>query len=51
LPDGKEIAATGKTVKDATVSVSEVRDGKFTTMRDYFDTAAAMRQLGLLAST
>src|SRR5579859_6006574 len=36
-PDGTEIATTGKTLKHPGVTVSKIRDGKFATMRTYFD--------------
>ena len=51
MPDGTEIPATGKTVELPGVTVAEVRDGKFVSMRDYFDNAAMMTQLGLMPGT
>jgi steroid delta-isomerase-like uncharacterized protein len=51
MPDGTEIAATGKTVELPAVNVATVSGGKFTTMREYYDNAAGMTQLGLMPST
>jgi steroid delta-isomerase-like uncharacterized protein len=51
MPDGTEIAATGKAVELPAVNVATVTDGKFTTMREYYDNAAGMTQLGLMPST
>jgi ketosteroid isomerase-like protein len=51
MPDGTEIAPTGKTVEDAGVTIARVRDGKFLSSRDYFDLMTGMSQLGLLPST
>jgi steroid delta-isomerase-like uncharacterized protein len=45
-----QIAATGKRVEVAGVTVGTVRDGKFATMRDYYDTAPAVSELGLMPS-
>ena len=50
LPDGTEIAATGKTMELPGVSVVEVRNGRFATVRDYVDSALWMSQLGLMAA-
>ena len=50
MPDGTEIPPTGKTLELPVVTVATVRDGKFATMRDYFDTADIARQLGLMPS-
>ena len=47
-PDGTEIPATGKSVELPGVTVAEVRDGKFVSMREYLDNAALMAQLGLM---
>jgi steroid delta-isomerase-like uncharacterized protein len=44
-PDGAEIAATVRTLELAGVTVAAVRNGKFETMREYFDSAALMSQL------
>ena len=46
MPDGAEIAATGKTVKHHGVSIYTIREGKFASEREYFDSAAFMSQLG-----
>jgi ketosteroid isomerase-like protein len=51
MPNGTEIAPTGKTVEHVGVTIARVRDGKFKAMRDYFDLMTAMSQLGLLPST
>ena len=48
LPDGTEIPATGKALEFSGVTVATVRDGKFVTWRDYYDTADWARQLGLM---
>ena len=45
MPNGRQIAATGKMLEIAGVIVARVRDGKFATMRDYYDTADLMRQI------
>ena len=45
MPDGAEIAATVRTLELAGVTVATVRNGKFETMREYFDSAALMSQL------
>jgi steroid delta-isomerase-like uncharacterized protein len=51
MPDGTEIPPTGKTVELPGATVGRFADGKFTTVRDYFDNAAVMSQLGLMPST
>ena len=51
MADGTEITATGKMVEHPGVTISQVRDGKFASMREYFDSALWMRQLGLMPST
>ena len=48
VPDGTDIPATGKTVELSGVTISEIRDGKLVSMREYFDNAALMTQLGLM---
>jgi ketosteroid isomerase-like protein len=40
--------ATGKAVEFPGASICELRDGKISVRRDYFDTAALMSQLGLM---
>ena len=51
MRDGTEIPATGKTLEYPGVTVGEVRNGKFVTMRDYFDNVTVMSQLGLMPTT
>jgi steroid delta-isomerase-like uncharacterized protein len=51
MPDGTEIAATGRTVALSGVNVITVRDGKVASERDYVDIASMMSQLGLLPGT
>ncbi len=48
LPDGTEIPATGKTMELPGVSVVEIRNGRFGSVRDHFDSTVWMTQLGLL---
>ena len=45
-PDG-EVPATGKSVDLRAVQVNEIEDGKVASMRQYFDMATMMSQLGL----
>ena len=45
MPDGTEIAAAGRALELAGVTVATVTDGKFTTMREYFDSATLTSQL------
>jgi ketosteroid isomerase-like protein len=47
-PDGTEIAAAGRTLEYGGVCVARVRDGKFATLRDYYDSMDMARQLGLM---
>ena len=51
LPDGSELAATGRAVEILGVSVGEVKDGEFTILRDYFDNAGWMSAIGLMPGT
>jgi steroid delta-isomerase-like uncharacterized protein len=51
LADGSVIPATGKSEDLPCVTISEIRDGKFVAMREYFDLMTAMSQLGLLPTT
>ena len=51
LPDGTELSAAGKTVMQEGVSVATIKDGKFSTLRDYFDQVDMMRQMGLMPDT
>ena len=46
-PQG-EIPPTGKSVDVAFCDVYQFKDGKFTSLRSYFDTATLMGQLGLM---
>ena len=50
MPEGSELAPTGKAVEHAGVTIVKVRDGKIASMRDYFDLMTVMSQLGLLPS-
>jgi hypothetical protein len=50
MPGGTEIPATHKILDIPAVSVVVVRDGEFTSQRDYFDNADGMKQLGLMPS-
>lgn len=45
-PDG-EVPATGKSLDMRAVQINEIRDGKVTSTRQYFDLATMMSQLGL----
>jgi steroid delta-isomerase-like uncharacterized protein len=49
-PNGTEVAATGKALDVAIVSVAMVTDGMFATVRDYYDQLEYMTQLGLMPS-
>ena len=51
MADGGEIAAKGNTVEVAGVIVGTVRDGKFASLRDYYDAADLMKQLGAMPSS
>jgi uncharacterized protein (TIGR02246 family) len=44
--DDTEIALTHGAINIAGVSVCKIREGKLASMRDYYDTAEMMRQLG-----
>jgi len=44
--DGTEITPADGAINVAGVSVCKIREGKFASMRDYYDTAEMMRQLG-----
>ena len=48
LPDGTELAPTGRTVDYGGVTVARLRDGKIAAMHDYCDNLATMTQLGLM---
>ena len=45
MPDGTETPATGRSLEIPAVTVAYVRDGKFLTMREYFDLAVVISQL------
>ena len=51
MPDGTEIPATGKRLEVQGVTVCQMTDDKFGTMRDYYDTVPLMTQLGFMPST
>jgi steroid delta-isomerase-like uncharacterized protein len=46
---GGQIAATGKTFDLPACQIIEIADGKATSMRQYFDMATLMQQLGITA--
>jgi steroid delta-isomerase-like uncharacterized protein len=48
LPDGRELAPTGKRVEIRGMEVVQVRDGKIVLNSLYYDNTASMAQLGLL---
>ena len=50
VPDGSELPATGNSVTIPLVSVFDMRNGKATEERMYFDNALLMEQLGLDAT-
>jgi ketosteroid isomerase-like protein len=47
LPDGTELAPTGRTVDYGGVTVATLRDGKIASMRDYYDTPAPSESFGV----
>ena len=51
MPDGTEIPATGKTLEHPGATISDVRDGTFATMRDYYDNTPWMMAFGLMPGT
>ena len=51
MPDGRVVPATGDPHEIPCVTISEVRDGKFVGMRDYFDLVVGLTQLGLMPGT
>ena len=51
VADDMEIPPTGKAVEFHGVSVCQITDGNFVIMRDYFDSASTMTQLGLMPGT
>jgi predicted ester cyclase len=48
LPDGTEIAPSGKAVELTGCSVTTIRDGKIASETMYYDNMTAFAQLGLL---
>ena len=48
LPDGTELPATGQRIEVPGMDITEIRDGKITSHRMYFDNVAAFTQLGLM---
>lgn len=48
LPDGHELAPTGRRVEIAGMELCEVRDGKLVVNTLYYDNLAVMAQLGLV---
>jgi predicted ester cyclase len=48
LPDGTELAPTGKRVELRGMELVEVRDGKIVVDNLYYDNMAVMAQLGLI---
>jgi predicted ester cyclase len=51
LPDGTELAATGRRVELRGMELVEVRDGKIVVDNLYYDNMAVMAQLGLVPET
>ena len=50
-PDGAEIPATGKTFDFPFVGIFQVRDGKISSIRIYYDQVEVLTQLGLMPGT
>jgi steroid delta-isomerase-like uncharacterized protein len=48
MPDGAQTPATGHTVEVQGMDITEIRDGRITSHRMYFDNVAAFTQLGLM---
>lgn len=48
MPDGSQIPATGLSLEVPGMDITEIRDGKITSHRMYFDNVAAFTQLGLM---
>jgi hypothetical protein len=48
LPRAEDVPAGGKLVENAGVSVARIRHGKFSHLRDYYDVAHVMGQMGLM---
>jgi steroid delta-isomerase-like uncharacterized protein len=51
MPDGTELAATGRHVSVPFVTLFDVRGDKISSHRAYWDVATVMAQLGLMPST
>lgn len=50
MPDGTELAATGRYVSVPFVTLFDVKDDKISSHRAYWDVATTMAQLGLMPS-
>ena len=50
-PDGAEIPATGKKIDFPFVGIFQVRDGKISSIRIYYDQVEVLTQLGLMPGT
>jgi steroid delta-isomerase-like uncharacterized protein len=50
MPDGTELAATGRHVSVPFVTLFDVKDAKISSHRAYWDVASVMAQLGLMPS-
>ena len=50
MPDGTELAATGRHVSVPFVTLFDVKDDKISSHRAYWDVATVMAQLGLMPS-
>jgi steroid delta-isomerase-like uncharacterized protein len=50
MPDGTELAATGRHVSVPFVTLFDVKDDKISSHRAYWDVASVMAQLGLVPS-
>jgi steroid delta-isomerase-like uncharacterized protein len=50
MPDGTELAATGRHVSVPFVTLIDVKDDKISSHRAYWDVATVMAQLGLMPS-
>jgi len=48
LPDGSQLPASGNNVEYSGLTILTVRDAKFASQRDYFDSAVVMAQMGLM---
>jgi steroid delta-isomerase-like uncharacterized protein len=50
-PDGAEIPATGKKIDFPFVGIFQIRDGKISSIRIYYDQVEVLTQLGLMPGT